>query len=126
VPGARPPGLSRGVAEVEAESVAYLVTAELGFDSSAYTIPYVTGWSEGDVDLVLATAQRAVDAARAIGEQVADLLGRPTPSADRAVQADREPASSNPRWAGPRWFRSARRVSEKRLRSLRRASSTAP
>jgi hypothetical protein len=46
-PDRRPDNLTRAVAEVEAESVAYLITSEFGLDSSAYTVPYVTAWSRG-------------------------------------------------------------------------------
>ena len=48
-PPARPPPTPlpacRGLIEVEAESVAYLVTAAHGLDSGGYTFPYVTGWA---------------------------------------------------------------------------------
>lgn len=35
----------RGIGEVEAESVALMVAAAHGMDTSAYTIPYVAGWA---------------------------------------------------------------------------------
>ncbi len=35
----------RGIAEVEAESVALMITAAHGMDSSQYTIPYVSTWA---------------------------------------------------------------------------------
>lgn len=38
-------GLHRGIGEVEAESVAMMVTAAWGMDSTGYTVPYVGGWS---------------------------------------------------------------------------------
>lgn len=61
--------------EVEAESVAYLVSAHAGLDSTEYTIPYVAHWSGGDVDLVLTTADRVVATARSITDQLAaDLV----------------------------------------------------
>ncbi len=41
----RPAGLHRGIGEVEAESVALMVCASFGLDSTDYTIPYVAGWS---------------------------------------------------------------------------------
>jgi hypothetical protein len=65
-PERRPAGLTEEIAEVEAESVAYLVMGELGLDAAAYTIPYVTGWSKGDPDLVVATARRVIGTAREI------------------------------------------------------------
>ena len=38
----------RGIAEVQAESVAYTVLKFLGLDSSDYSIRYIIGWSQGD------------------------------------------------------------------------------
>ncbi|HYT10102.1 MAG TPA: hypothetical protein VEL73_05510, partial [Mycobacteriales bacterium] len=78
-PAAEP--MERGRAEVEAESVAYLVTAELGLDASAHTLPYLTGWSGGDPDLVLATAQRVITAARGIADDLTLQLRTPAPPA---------------------------------------------
>ena len=40
----------REIAELEAESVAYLVCADLGLDSTQYTLPYIAGWSGGGED----------------------------------------------------------------------------
>lgn len=53
----------RGQIETEAESVAYALGSMLGIDTSAWSIGYVATWSDGDVDLIRATAanvQRAV------------------------------------------------------------------
>jgi antirestriction protein ArdC len=50
---------SKEVAEVEVESVAYIVCDALGLDSGAYSFPYVTRWAEGSSDLVKQTAERA-------------------------------------------------------------------
>lgn len=61
----------RGVGEVEAESVALMVGAAHGMDTSAYTIPYVSGWAgtvEGmePAEVVQATGERVRRAACAI------------------------------------------------------------
>ncbi len=56
----------RGIVEVEAESVAYLVCAGLGIDSAGYSLPYVASWSGGDVNKVAATATRVIDCARGV------------------------------------------------------------
>ena len=61
----------RGRAEVEAESVAYLVTATYGLDSSTYTFPYVINWAAGipgqaPHDVVRATGDRVLATARDI------------------------------------------------------------
>ena len=41
----------RGAAEVEAESIAYIVTSHLGMNPAAYSIPYVAGWAD-DLDVL--------------------------------------------------------------------------
>ena len=56
----------RGRAEVEAESVAYLVCSAAGLDSDDYSFPYVAHWSGGDVAEVRAAAERAMGCARRI------------------------------------------------------------
>ena len=61
-----PPALSRDVAEVEAESVAFLVTGAHGIDSGDYTIPYVAGWAGGQTGTVVATAERVLSTAATI------------------------------------------------------------
>lgn len=61
-----PAPMTRGRAEVEAESVAYLVTTAHGLDPADYTVPYVTGWADGQVGLVLDTAERVLSTAGSI------------------------------------------------------------
>jgi hypothetical protein len=56
----RPGDVHRGVLEVEAESVAYLVCTTIRLDSSAYSLPYLASWSDGDPSLVEATAKRVL------------------------------------------------------------------
>lgn len=56
----------RGVKETEAESVAYIVAGLLGFDTAAYSIGYIAGWSHGDADLIRNTAQKVLTAAHHI------------------------------------------------------------
>lgn len=58
----------RGIAEVEAESVALMVGAAHGMDTSAYTVPYVATWANtvpdaDPVEVVQATAERVRRAA---------------------------------------------------------------
>lgn len=53
----------RGRAEAEAESVAYIVTAWAGLDSTAYTVPYVAAWSGGDTAVLRAAAATVTAAA---------------------------------------------------------------
>lgn len=56
----------QGIAETEAESVAYVVLGALGIDTSDYSIPYVASWTSGDRDQVRATAERVTRCAHRI------------------------------------------------------------
>ncbi len=47
---------NRALAECEAESVAYVVTADLGLDSSEYSFGYIAGWAGGGDDAKAAIA----------------------------------------------------------------------
>ncbi|WP_447949595.1 ArdC-like ssDNA-binding domain-containing protein [Microbacterium aurum] len=65
----------RGIGEVEAESVALMVGAAHGMDTSAYTVPYVSGWAmatdgKNAVQIVQATAERV----RKVAVEVLDQL----------------------------------------------------
>jgi len=63
----------RGRVEVEAESVAYVVCAGAGLNTSAYSIAYVARWAETTDDpdrTMLATGERIVTAARRILDAV--------------------------------------------------------
>ena len=67
--------LHRGIAEVEAESVALMITAAHGMDSSQYTIPYVATWAsqvpnQDPVQTVQNTAARVRTAALGILERL--------------------------------------------------------
>ena len=50
----------RGLMETEAESVAYVVAGLIGFDTSPYSIGYITGWTNGDASLIAQTAARVL------------------------------------------------------------------
>jgi antirestriction protein ArdC len=54
--------------EVEAESVAYVVTMALGLDTSDYSLPYVAGWAERgkEAEVMAETAERVIGTARRI------------------------------------------------------------
>ncbi|MFF9563917.1 ArdC-like ssDNA-binding domain-containing protein [Leifsonia sp. NPDC014704] len=60
----------RGRMEVEAESVAYIVAGLAGFDTSAYSVGYIAGWANQDVELIRDTASRVLKAARAIADHI--------------------------------------------------------
>jgi len=61
----------QGVAEVEAESVAYIVSAALGLDRSDYSTDYLVGWASGDIEVVRNTAAKVTTVAR----EILDALG---------------------------------------------------
>jgi antirestriction protein ArdC len=58
----------RGLCEVEAESVAYLVCQVAGLATDGYSFPYVARWADGKADRVRETADRVLTAARSILE----------------------------------------------------------
>ena len=72
----------RDLAEIEAESVAFIVCNAMGVDTAAYTLPYVAGWAGGDVERVRRTAERVVTTAQAVLAAMA-----PAPEAAMEVSA---------------------------------------
>ncbi|MEA2433888.1 MAG: hypothetical protein QOG54_1345 [Actinomycetota bacterium] len=54
------------VAEIEVESVAYVVCDAIGLDSSEYSFTYIAHWAEGDCDLLKTSAQRVTECATGI------------------------------------------------------------
>ena len=64
---------SRHIAEVEAESVAYLLCDRVGVDSQQYTVPYVSGWA-GSVEVVKATAERVLGATSKLIDRLENRL----------------------------------------------------
>lgn len=61
----------RGIGEVEAESVALMIGAAHGMDTTAYTIPYISGWAgtvkdKDPAEVVQATGERVRKTAGAI------------------------------------------------------------
>jgi antirestriction protein ArdC len=70
--------LHRGIAEVEAESVALMIAAAHGLDTTSYTVAYVSCWAgsvpgTSPVEVVTATAERV----RATAVTVLDSLDTP-------------------------------------------------
>ena len=63
----------REVKEIEAESIAFIVAATLGIDTSTYSFPYVAHWMAGVGELaaVQATAERVITHARHILDHLA-------------------------------------------------------
>lgn len=57
---------SREVAEVEVESVAFVVLSSLGIDSGSYSFPYVAHWSGGEIATANQTGSRVTACASRI------------------------------------------------------------
>ena len=72
-----PAELHRGRAEVEAESVAYVLAGLLGLDTTDYSIGYIAGWGNGDLEVI-------TDTARAVLATVHTLAEALEPDADDA------------------------------------------
>ncbi|GAB3924460.1 hypothetical protein GCM10011575_03550 [Microlunatus endophyticus] len=104
----RPDGLHRGIGEVEAESVALMVCASFGLDSTDYTIPYVAGWSSqvtgsSPMEVIRATGERARMTSLAILDELPEAPvgdGDP-PGLDRATSAERPRERSGAKRAAP-------------------------
>lgn len=94
--------LHRGVAEVEAESVALMVGAAHGLDTSCYTVPYVSTWAASvpgktAVEVLQSTAERVRSTALGILEEVGTQKigdGNP-PGLDRDSVSQRSAPVSN-------------------------------
>jgi hypothetical protein len=74
----------RGQTEVEAESIAHLVTRAVGLDTSGYSVAYLAGWSAGDVELVRDTANRVITVALGVIRDAFESVGDRTPRAPSA------------------------------------------
>lgn len=114
-PGQREEFSCRGIVEVEAESVAYMVTAAHGLDASQYTFNYVAGWAHSAAtpngpsveEIVKATGARVIGATdrilqatqsttTLIDEALADLRVEITRPFDNVTAADRPPGVAVP------------------------------
>ncbi|HEY6798067.1 MAG TPA: ArdC-like ssDNA-binding domain-containing protein, partial [Kineosporiaceae bacterium] len=91
----------RGLIEVEAESVAYLVAASHGLDTSSYSFAYVAGWAT-DVpghqpeDVVRITGDRVLGAARwVLARTQTALAAEPQPTRPTRTPA-RPPVEARP------------------------------
>lgn len=96
--------MHRGIAEVEAESVALMVAAAHGLDTTAYTVPYVASWAssvsgKSPSEVVQVTAERVRGAAVAILDQLDTLqIGDGTPPGleHQSIAPQRPAPSSEP------------------------------
>ena len=64
----------RGTAEIEAQSVAYILCHTAGLVSAAYSFGYVAHWSDGDPKAVRQTADRVITTARIVLDRIEPLL----------------------------------------------------
>lgn len=64
------PPQSKEVAEVEVESLAFIVCDAIGLDSGDYSFAYVARWAEGSIDLLKETGERVMACAREILQQL--------------------------------------------------------
>lgn len=68
---------SKEVAEVEVESVAYIVCDALGLNSGDYSFAYVAQWAEGSTDLLKETGERVMACARGVLSQMEKVVVGP-------------------------------------------------
>lgn len=94
--------LHRGIAEVEAESVALMIGTAHGLDTSDYTIPYVSTWAarvpaKTPVEVVASTAERVRTTALGVLDQLdTHQIGDGTPPGlDRDALSQRSIPVSN-------------------------------
>src|SRR5690606_3999200 len=114
----------RGIAEVEADSVALMVAAAHGMDTSDYTIPYVSGWAatvpeKSPVEVVQATGERVRKTAASILDQLPteQIANGDPPGLNRDAQSQKSPASERAPDADP-LTEEPRRVAASSVRSL--------
>lgn len=102
--------MHRGIAEVEAESVALMIGAAHDLDTASYTIPYVTSWASSvpgktPVEVVQSTAERVRKTAVNVLDQLETLqvgdgdppgLDRTNPVARREAPAVAATTHSEP------------------------------
>lgn len=69
----------RGAAEVEAESIAYVITSHLGMNPDAYSVPYVAGWAE-DLDVLRHHMSTVVTVARCVLSDLDALSEQASPT----------------------------------------------
>jgi hypothetical protein len=67
--------VTRAVAEVEAESTAYVVCKALDIDTECYSFGYVAVWSGGDSEVVEKSGTRVARAAKTILSRIGEQLG---------------------------------------------------
>ena len=87
----------RGLAEVEAESVAFLVCSAAGLPTGEYSFPYVARWASGDVAVVRSAAERSLTAARTITSSLGLTPAASEPANEAVLERtrDRDPSRTS-------------------------------
>ncbi len=62
------PVASREVAEVEVESVAYIVCSAIGIETGDYSFSYIARWASGNVETIKETGERVIACAKTVLE----------------------------------------------------------
>ena len=73
----------------EAESVAYIVAAILGLDTSAYSVEYVAGWGECDAATIKATAANVLGVAHRIADAIVTMDAQSADALPRSMKCKR-------------------------------------
>ena len=62
----------RGLAECEAESVAYVLASMAGLETTGYSVGYIATWTHGNTDLIRATAANVLAAVGQLATAITD------------------------------------------------------
>lgn len=87
--------LSRNGKEVEAESVAFVVSTYFGIDTSSYSFPYIVGWEEKDESLLRHSLKRIRDTAHVLITQIEEELSKDDTITDDMTTANTTTNGSN-------------------------------
>lgn len=95
--------LHRGVKEVEAESVALMIGAAYGMDTTVYTVPYVSGWASSvQGQDAVATVKKTATRVRETAVRILGALdAAPAPQGD-PPGLDREALAASRKKTSPR------------------------
>lgn len=89
---------SRDLAELDAESVEYIVCSDMGLDSSAYSFGYVASWAGGG-------GEEAIKGIQASGQRIATaahlIIDHAESTADAPVEFVRHDPDGRPFYVGP-------------------------
>lgn len=87
--------LSRNGKEVEAESIAFVVSTYFGIDTSSYSFPYIVGWEEKDESLLRHSLKRIRDTAHVLITQLEEELSKDDLTTNNTATINTTTNSSN-------------------------------